>query len=89
MNLLKTETWLIPFVALLLPVLGCTPEDRAEPEPPNVLVLMADEHAWYAFGAAGNSIVQTPNLDRLAARGAMFTAAYATWPACVAARMSC
>jgi choline-sulfatase len=87
-NLLKTETWLIPFVALLLPVLGCTPEDRAEPEPPNVLVLMADEHAWYAFGAAGNSIVQTPNLDRLAARGAMFTAAYATWPACVAARMS-
>lgn len=74
----------------LLGLTGCSAEraDETSTEPPNVLVLMADEHVWDAFGAAGHPIVKTPNLDRLAARGARFTAAYATWPACVAARMS-
>lgn len=69
---------------------GCSAgkEDLANPQSPNVLVLMADELVWDAFGAAGHPVVKTPHLDRLAARGARFTSAYATWPACVAARMS-
>ena len=75
---------------LLIGLSGCSPDTVSETrqDKPNVLILMADEHVWDAFGAAGHPIVQTPNLDRLAARGARFTAAYASWPACVAARMS-
>ncbi len=82
------------FFGLLLPLFiglsGCSSESASEAnqDQPNVLILMADEHVWDAFGAAGHPIVQTPNLDRLASRGARFTVAYATWPACVAARMS-
>lgn len=40
---------------------------------PNILVLYSDDHSYHALGAAGNKEVQTPNLDRLAAKGMMFT----------------
>jgi len=36
----------------------------------------------------GNPVIQTPNLDRLARRGARFTRAYTTCPICVPARAS-
>ena len=54
--------------------------------PSNLLVLMSDEHNPQAMGAAGHPLARTPNLDRLAARGTRFTAAYTTSPICVPAR---
>ncbi|MCB1123186.1 MAG: sulfatase-like hydrolase/transferase, partial [Verrucomicrobiae bacterium] len=80
----------LSLILTLLGVAGCGPTSskNGSPDHPNVLILMADEHVWDAMGVAGHPVVETPNLDRLAARGARFTSAYATWPACVAARMS-
>ena len=52
----------------------------------NVLVLMADQHAPSATGSYGNDVVQTPNLDRLAARGVRFENGYCNSPICVPAR---
>ena len=43
---------------------------------PNILVLYSDDHSHHALGAAGNREVATPNLDRLAASGMMFTQAH-------------
>jgi len=37
--------------------------------PPNILYIMADDHAAHAIGAYGSRINQTPNLDRLAQEG--------------------
>jgi choline-sulfatase len=54
--------------------------------PRNLLILMSDEHNPKIMGCAGNPIVATPNLDRLAARGTRFTSAYTTCPICVPAR---
>jgi len=54
--------------------------------PKNLLVLMSDEHNARVMGAAGHPLAQTPHLDRLAARGTRFTAAYCTSPICVPAR---
>lgn len=54
--------------------------------PKNLLVLMSDEHNPRVLGAAGHALAQTPNLDRLAARGTRFTGAYTTSPICVPAR---
>lgn len=55
---------------------------------PNFLVIMSDEHQARAMGCAGHPIVQTPNLDALAARGTRFTDAYTPSPICVPARAS-
>jgi choline-sulfatase len=56
--------------------------------PKNLLVLMSDEHSPRALGVAGHPLAQTPNLDRLSARGTRFTSAYTTSPICVPARAS-
>lgn len=53
---------------------------------PNILVLMSDEHARRVMGAYGDTVVQTPNLDRLAEQSLVFDAAYTPSPICVPAR---
>ena len=53
---------------------------------PNFLVIMSDEHNPKVMGCAGHSLVQTPNLDALAARGTYFSSAYTTSPVCIPAR---
>ncbi len=57
---------------------------------PNVLFLFADDHTFEAVRAFGHTDIDTPNLDRLAARGTTFTRAYnmGSWSGavCVASR---
>jgi choline-sulfatase len=55
---------------------------------PNLLILMSDEHQAAALGCAAHPIAQTPNLDRLAARGTRFVNASTNSPICVPARAS-
>ena len=57
-------------------------------KPTNLLFILSDEHRRDAAGCYGNPIIQTPNLDRLAARGTRFTQAYTNSPICVPARAS-
>ena len=54
---------------------------------PNILFLMSDEHSPHAIGCEGNSIVQTPFLDRLAQSGSYFENAYCQVPLCTPSRM--
>ena len=54
----------------------------------NTIILMSDEHAGSMLGCAGHPHIQTPNLDRLAARGTRFANAYTNSPICVPARAS-
>lgn len=55
---------------------------------PNILVIMSDEHDPAVAGCYGDPIVQTPNLDKLAASGVIFDSCYTTSPLCVPARLS-
>jgi len=49
------------------------PAARADAPPkPNIVFITSDDHRWDALGAAGNSAIHTPVLDRLAARGIYF-----------------
>lgn len=43
---------------------------------PNILYIMSDDHAIRAVSAYGNSLVETPNIDRIAANGVRFDRAY-------------
>ena len=42
----------------------------------NVLIIYSDDHTYQALGAMGNKIISTPNLDKLAASGLLFTKAH-------------
>ena len=57
-------------------------------QPLNVLWLCSDDHLPYVMGAYGNKQVRTPNLDRLAAQGMRFDAAFCNSPVCTASRQS-
>ncbi len=54
---------------------------------PNVVLIMADD-LFADIGCYGNPHIQTPNLDRLAARGVTFNRAYANYPLCGPSRNS-
>lgn len=56
--------------------------------PPNILWIMTDQHLATCLGCMGNRVVQTPNLDRLAAEGVVFENAFCQSPVCMASRGS-
>jgi len=70
---------------LLLAPAGCAGAGTraAGQPPPNVLLIVADDQGTADLGCAGLAAdVETPSLDRLAARGVRFTQAYAASPIC-------
>ncbi|MCF8452890.1 MAG: sulfatase-like hydrolase/transferase [Pedobacter sp.] len=61
-------------VALILPtsIIAQKITKRAK----NILIIYSDDHSYHALGAAGNKEISTPNLDKLAKSGLMFTQAH-------------
>jgi arylsulfatase len=62
--------------------------DRQPNKQPNLLFIYADQHRADAMGCAGNDVVVTPHLDRLAAEGVRFDHAWTEGPICQPARAS-
>src|SRR3954452_7904464 len=56
--------------------------------PPNILLVMVDQLVAVLTGAYGHPVVRTPSLDRLAAAGTRFDAAYTPYPLCSPARVA-
>jgi len=50
--------------------------------PPNLLVIMTDNHGEWTLGCYGNRDIATPNIDRLAADGMLFSRAFANNAVC-------
>ncbi|MEZ6093890.1 MAG: sulfatase [Pirellulaceae bacterium] len=59
--------------------------DRAAP---NVVLIVADDLGWTDLGCTGSTFYETPNLDRLAKMGTVFTNAYSTCQVCSPTRAS-
>jgi arylsulfatase len=55
---------------------------------PNILLLFVDQMRYDAMGCAGNPVIRTPGLDRLAREGVHFTHGLTPSPVCIAARQS-
>jgi len=55
---------------------------------PNIIFILMDDMGWRDLGCTGSTFYETPNLDRLAAQGMMFTQAYAACPVCSPTRAS-
>ena len=62
-------------------ILACsdspTPETR-----PNIVLIVADDQGFDDFGFMGSEVIQTPNLDRLAQEGTVFTHGFVTASIC-------
>jgi len=54
---------------------------------PSVLVMYTDQQRYDTLGVNGNSLIQTPNLDRLGEQGVTFHNAHVTNPLCVPSRV--
>ncbi len=57
-----------------------------EPEKPNILFIMADDLGWKDVGYMGSNYYETPNIDRLAREGMVFTNAYTNAANCAPTR---
>ena len=55
---------------------------------PNILLLIGDQQRWDTLRANGNSDIQTPHLDRLAAEGGNFAHCFVQNPVCTPSRAS-
>ena len=72
-------------VALLLVPLAALHAAAAPGKRPNILWLLAEDMSPH-LGCYGDNTIQTPNIDRLAARGVLFERAFVTAPICSPSR---
>lgn len=78
----------ITTIFLLFAVTSCS-EKKEQKDPkkkPNILFIMSDDHAYQAISAYDSKLIQTPNIDRLAKEGMLFTNASVTNSICAPSR---
>jgi arylsulfatase A-like enzyme len=83
-NTMKTLQKIAFGIAAIL-LAGCT--EKAEiSQRPNILFIMSDDHAYQAISAYSNKLTETPNIDRIAEEGMLFTNACVTNSICAPSR---
>ena len=66
---------------------SCDSAEREDaPKRPNILFIMSDDHAYQAISAYSDKLIQTPNIDRIANEGILFTNASVTNSICAPSR---
>jgi arylsulfatase A len=60
----------------------------AQPDKPNIIFILADDLGYGDLGCYGQQTIQTPNLDRMATEGMIFTDFYAGSTVCAPSRCS-
>jgi arylsulfatase A-like enzyme len=82
-NFLKNIGWI--GIVLAVGVLAAAAEKQT-PQRPNILFIMADDHAAHALSCYGSKINQTPNLDRIAKEGMRFQNCFVVNSICAPSR---
>ncbi|HSP91353.1 MAG TPA: arylsulfatase [Vicinamibacterales bacterium] len=72
-------------ISLLLPLAAASAAAQPAPKP-NIILILADDLGYGDLGSYGQTIIQTPSLDRLAAGGVRFTQFYAGSTVCAPSR---
>ncbi len=73
-----------PLIALLLPAL--TAVLAAAAEPPNIIILFADDLGYGELSCQGNPEIPTPHIDSIGSNGVRFTNGYVAGPNCSPSR---
>ena len=75
--------------AVINPFSGLSAKENQTPsikKRPNIVFICSDQHSYKYTGYAGHNVVKTPNLDRIAGQGIVFSDAYSGNPVCVPGR---
>ncbi|MDB4293612.1 sulfatase-like hydrolase/transferase, partial [Maribacter sp.] len=71
-------------------ILLCSCQEEAKSDAPvtrpNIVFIMSDDHAYQAISAYSDKLIQTPNIDRIAKEGMLFTNATVTNSICAPSR---
>jgi arylsulfatase A-like enzyme len=67
---------------------GCLMAGKPSPKKPNIIFILIDDMGWRDLGCYGSKYYETPNIDRLAAQGMVFSDAYTCGPNCAPTRAS-
>lgn len=75
---------------VLLAFLGCQNNEKTLKEnfKPNILFILVDDLGYHDLGVTGSTFYETPNVDRLANEGMIFTQGYAASRVCSPSRAS-
>jgi len=65
---------------------GCNPKSEKEEARPNIIFILADDLGYGDLGIYGQELIETPNIDALAAAGMKFTQHYSGSPVCAPSR---
>lgn len=71
---------------LALGSLGILGSEAKDAERPNILFIIADDQSFPHAGAYGDKVVKTPNFDKFAREGVLFTNSFCAAPTCTASR---
>ena len=77
---------LIVFFLIVSVFVGCKTDQNNQTQHPNIIYIMSDDHAYQAISAYGYGLNKTPNIDRIANEGAIFTRACVTNSLCAPSR---
>jgi arylsulfatase A-like enzyme len=83
---MKNQVELVSAILLFFLISGCTPAKKDPPKTPNIIFIMSDDHAYQAISAYDNRLLETPNIDRIAKMGMLFTNASVTNSICAPSR---
>lgn len=86
MKLTKRNRLIFGVLFFTILVSACTTETQKVKSPPNIVFIMSDDHAYQAISAYSDKLTQTPNIDRIAKEGAIFTRATVTNSICAPSR---
>jgi len=75
-------------ISIIIGGVSCTPssQEKSDPGKPNIIFIMSDDHAYQAISAYQDNLIKTPNIDRIANEGMLFSNACVTNSICAPSR---
>ncbi|WP_139958971.1 sulfatase family protein [Flavicella sediminum] len=87
--MLFIKTFKTVVILCLICCISCNSKKKTqEIQPPNIVLIIADDVSWNDIGPYGHKSVRTPNLNKLAKEGMTFTEAFLTTSSCSPSRTS-